>query len=287
MTGDDARPLCLAVMSCIAVGPKYFLPLSEDFRQRYRFVVYANHQAQTLPEQMVELKEEIHGADVFIYHSPDWMPFLGDKREAYEEFLENIPERVTKISVPIPHLHAFWPFHSNDPRNAVPNPSVDSEGNLKYPYGDSYVLKLLKDGIASEEVISQYLGLDVSTVVDLDKIMSYTLSFSERGDRSTDVKVADFVAENFRAHGLFQTVNHANNRLLLYMGNQVLAALRCGQISERVLERIRELTDAMPVHPSILRYFGAAYGDETTRYAVDRIRYLTFGEYIRDYVYFA
>jgi hypothetical protein len=47
------------------------------------------HQAQTLPEQMVELREQIHDAEVFIYHSPDWMPFLGDKRDAYEAFLAN------------------------------------------------------------------------------------------------------------------------------------------------------------------------------------------------------
>jgi hypothetical protein len=198
----------------------------------------------------------------------------------------NIPARVTKISAPIPHLYAFWPFHVNDPRNAVASPPLNSEGNLKYPYGDSYVLKLLREGVPPAEAVAHYVDLDVSTVVDLDKIMTGTLAGSEVADRTTDLKVADFIAENFRMHSLFQTVNHANNRLLLYMSNQVLAALGCRQVSDRVLERTQELKDAMPVHPSIPRYFGARYGGETTRYPIDRIRYLTFAEYIRDYVYF-
>ena len=288
MTESDGRPLCLMVISCIAAGPRHFMPLSDDFHQRYRFAVHANHQADTLPEQMAGLEEEIHASAAFIYHSPDWMPFLGDKRETYEELLARVPKNIIKISVPIPHLYAFWPFHANDPRNNDPYRPPRRDGNLPgYPYGDSYVLDLLAKGLSTEEVISRYVTTDIATVVDLDKLLSLTLSQAERNDRTTDVKVASYIADNFRSWPLFRSVNHANNRLLLYMSNQILEALGCNRVGEGVLERTQELIDELtPIHPSIARYFGVRYADEHTRYPVDRIRYLTFAEYVSDYVYF-
>lgn len=59
MAEDDRRPLCLMVLSCIAVGPRIFLPLSDDFHKRYRLQVIENHQANTLPEQIAGLEEQI------------------------------------------------------------------------------------------------------------------------------------------------------------------------------------------------------------------------------------
>jgi hypothetical protein len=226
---------------------------------------------------------------VFIYHSADSIPGLGDKREMYDALIAKIPASVAKISFPLPHLYAFWPFHTNDPRNSDPNRPANRQGSQPfYPYGDSYVLELLRQSLPPEEVISRYVNLDVATVVDLDRMMSSTLSIAAHHDQTTDIKVADFIAHNFRSHKLFQTVNHANNRLLLNMSNQLLDLLDCEPVSERVLDRMQELTVelTMPIHPSIARFFGATYATETTRYSIDRIRYLTFAEYIRDYVYF-
>jgi len=193
-----------------------------------------------------------------------------------------------KIALPLPYFHAFWPFQCNDPRNDSPDRRLNRYGvHPHYHYGDNYLLTLLKQGLPPEEVISRYLALDVSTEVDLDALLRGTLSMIERNERNGVVKVGDLVASNFRSEKLFQTFNHPNNRLLLYMANQILKVLECGQVPESVLTSLTEIIEEpMPIHPSIARHFGVNFVDENTRYSVDHIRYLTFAEYIRDYVYY-
>jgi hypothetical protein len=288
MSSKDGRRTCAMLLSCISAGPRYFLPLSDDFHKEFKLVLYGDNTANAVPKQMAAHQAQIHAADVFIYHNADWMPFMGDDHEPYEELLAQVPSRIQKIAFPLPHLHAFWPFHGPDPRNSDSDRAPNRHGEQPcYPYGDSFVLDLIKQGLPPQEVISRYLALDVATAVDLDKIMSWTIAQAERNDRITEVKVADFIGSNFRSLPLFQSINHANNRLLLYMSNQILKLLGCTSVPEAMLDRTLELVEPQsPVHPSIGRHFGAQWACAQTRYAVGARRHLTFAEYLRDYVYY-
>lgn len=289
MSSADGRRTCAMLLSCISAGPRFFLPLSDDFHKQFRLVLYGDNTANAVPKQMAAFEAQIHAADVFIYHNADWMPFMGDDHEPYEELLALVPTRIQKIAFPLPHLHAYWPFHGPDPRNANPVRPVNRHGEQpSYPYGDSFVLNLIKQGLPPEEVISQYLSLDVATVVDLDKIMAWTIAQAERNDRTTEVRVADFIGVNCHSQSLFQSINHANNRLLLYMSNQVLKLLGCAPVPESVLDRTLELVEPQsPVHPSIARHFGTQWAGPHTRYSVGARQNVTFDEYVRNYVYYA
>lgn len=287
-TATDARPTCLLLMSCLSVGPHYFLRLSEDFHRKYKLAIFANHRSDTIPEQMAELEGQIHSSAVFIHHAPDAMPYLGSRREPYEQMLANIPSQVRAISFPHPHLHVFWPFHMNEERHNNPHRPFNRFGiQPSYAYGDSYVLRQLRDQVPPAEILARYLALDVSDVVDLDAKLRSTLSLMERNDRTTDVKITDFVADEFKKNLLFYSIGHPNNRLHWYMANRILEMLGCEQVPEAVLARTQELQEEpCPIHPSIPRHFGITYVDEHTRYELDRVRLFTFAEYIRDYIYF-
>ena len=287
-TATAERPTCLLLMSCLSVGPHYFLRLSDDFHSKYKLKIYANHRADTIPEHMAELEEEIHASAAFIHHAPDAMPYLGSKRTPYEEMLARIPPNVVKISFPHPHLHVFWPFHMNEERNNDPHRAYNRFGiQPSYAYGDSYVLRQIRDGVPPAEILDRYLALDVGEIVDLDAKLASTLSLMERNDRTTDIKITDFVADDFCKNLLFYSIGHPNNRLHWYMANRALEILGCRQVPEDILARTQELQEEpCPVHPSIPRHFGITYIDENTRYEIDRIRYLNFAEYMRDYIYF-
>ncbi len=286
---DDRRTPCVLFLTCVGAGPKYFLQLSDDFRRRYRILPYMFNDIKLLPDLLPVVEEELAQRPLLIYHDPDCLPYLGQYRERYDQFVERIPPEVTRISIPQPGFSPFWPFHCGDPRNADNDRPRNRFGGMPvFPYGDTYVLRLLKEGLPPEEVIERYLAADVSSAVDLDRLLRSALTMLERQDRAGPVKVTDYVADNFRSRMLFQTVNHANNRLFLYVANQVLGLLDCAPVPEQVLDTITEVVERpMPVHPSLARYFGVGYIDENSRYPVDDVRNLTFAEYIRDYVYFA
>lgn len=286
---DDGRTPCVLFLTCVGAGPKYFLQCSDDFRRRYRIIPYMFNDIRLLPNLLPEVEREFERRPLIIYHHPDCLPYLGQYRERYDEFVERIPPELTRISIPQPGFSPFWPFHCGDPRNADDNRPRNRFGHRPvFPYGDSHVLRLLNEGLPPEEVIERYLKTDLSTVVDLDRLLRSALTMLERQDRCGPVKVAGYVADTFRSHMLFQTVNHANNLLFFYITNQVLKALDCAPVPGRFLSMTTEIVERpMPVHPSLGRYYGAGYLDESTRYPIDDVRNLTFAEYIRDYVYYA
>jgi hypothetical protein len=288
MSEGNGRQVCLMLLSCVGVGPRYLLPLSDEFHRRYKFVTYVNNYAPSIPGQMVSLEQEIAGASVLIHHNPDWLPWLGDKHEEYEATLARVPGNVMKMSYPLPHFHALWPFHTNDTRNDDSARQFNRHGDQPvYHYGDSYVIELLKQEVLPEEILSRYLSLDVSTVVDLDQLMSSALSMIERCDRTCDIKAADFISTEYRVRKVFQTINHGTNLLHFYLTNEILKLLDCAPLPKIILDQTCELIGGpMPIHPSIARHFGLTYADETTRYPLDEFRNLTFAEYISRYIYF-
>ena len=286
---EDGRTPCVLFLTCVGAGPKYFLQLSDDFRRRYRIIPYMFNDIKRLPDLLPEVERHFEQRPLIIYHHPDCLPYLGEYRERYDQFVERIPPELVRISIPQPGFSPFWPFHCGDPRNADADRPRNRFGQQPvFPYGDTHVLRLLKEGLPPEEAIERYCKTDLSTVVDLDRLLRSALTLSERQDRNSPIKVTDYIADTFRSHMLFQTVNHANNRLFLYVANQVLKELDCAPVPGRVLDTISEIVERpMPVHPSLGRYYGAGYIDDNTRYPVDDVRNLTFAEYIRDYVYFA
>jgi hypothetical protein len=288
MSGLDNRQPCVLFVSCIGAGPKYFMQLSDDFRHRYRVLPYLFNDAANIPAMVSIVENELQRRPLLIYHEPDWMPYLGEHLERYEQFVDGIASDVKRISIPQPGFTPFWPFHSSDPRNDQPDRPRNRYGEFPWlPYGDGYVLRMLKEGLPPGEVIARYLALDFSTEVDLDKLLSGSLSMLERQDRTGAVKVTDYIQDNFQSKMLFQTINHANNRLNLYMANQVLQLLDCATVPECVLDSVTEIIErSMPVHPGIARHFGVSYIGRDTRYWVDEIRNITFAEYVRDYVYY-
>ena len=291
MIQSDGRKACVLFLTCWGGRPKYFLQLSNDFRRQYRIIPYIYNVGALLPRMYAALEKELEHCDLLIYQAYDSVPILKATREhaaQYDHFAQCIPSHVTKIAVPVPYFPPFWPFHCSDPRNANPNRSPNRYGKLPvFGYGDSYVLRLLKQGIPPEEVISRYIALDLSKQVDLDKVLDRTRSVLERQDSTGPVKFADFICSNFRSTSLLISVNHMNMRMSLYITNQVLKLLDCATVPETVLDSLAELVERPnPVHPSIARHFGVDYIDENTRYPIDDIRKLTFAEFIRDYVHY-
>jgi len=289
------RKKCLLVTNCTGDGITYLLNMSDDFHQRYETrLVICDYYAQ-VSDHLQPITDIVKGCDVLVYHHPDWMfTFTTEARDAFERHLAELRPEVVKISLPYAINQAFWPFAVPDPRNLEMNrpPSRHCHSSLPhlphYQVGDGYILDLLEQGLPPEEVITRYLALDVSTVVDLEKMMSYTITSSERNERSGTVKVADFLANQMRVAKLFNCHNHPSNRLLLHMANQILSQLDCRPVPETILYRLQELIELeQPIHPSIGEYFGLSYANAETRYAVDRVRRLTFAEWVREYVYLA
>lgn len=282
------RRTLILIGTCIAEGVRYALNLSPAFRARYRLRHFITNRAAPSMSEFVIPNEVLYDSAVVAHVAPQWADWGNE--QAYLELLARIPAHVERISFPYPAFQPLWPFHCRDSRQGQTLPEAlwrPHEDRPYYPYGDSYVLGLLRRAADPGEVVRRYLALDLARETDLDGLLAKTLFIYREREAFTDVKIADYIAENFRVRRLFDSINHITNEVALRIANQILARLHIEAVPEARLQQLAEiLSPAVPIHPSVRRHFGLKYVNDDTRYAVDLYRRLTYPEYLADYVRF-
>lgn len=283
----DDRRHCILVGTCISSGVRYLLQLSEAFRRRYRITVYRTDRHSRFMSDFAIADEELANCHAFIHHTPGWADWGNDQE--YRDLIARAPADAVKISYPYPVFQPLWPFHCWDKRNEDPGRPISPNGDPAfYPYGDSCVLGMMRRGLSRERLAAEYAALDVSSLTDLDGLLEKCLEIQTEKEKNTDVKIVGFIADSFRKKRIFMTMNHVGNASLIHMADQILAALDCPPLGRYAHEALQELVrPEMPVHPGVIRHFGLTCVSPQTRYRVDPYRFLTFEEWVADYVDFA
>tara|TARA_R110002167_G_scaffold363697_1_gene584481 strand:+ start:64 stop:927 length:864 start_codon:yes stop_codon:yes gene_type:complete len=286
MAVASARPKCLLIGTCIAEGMEYFLRSSAPFMQRFELQCFwTNDHDQRL--DLDRISAELHdNCEAAIFHPREWADWGNE--DSYLALIEAIPEATQKITIPYPVFTPLWPFHCFDPRNkSCADRIAVHGGRVRYPYGDSHVLSRIMAGDSRQTIIEDYLAADVPAMIDIDHMFKTTFAIQMRKEATTTVKVLDYILDTFQTIRGFNSMNHVSNSSLLHMSNQVLEQLGLPMLPLSILERTSLLVrPEMPLHPSLIRYFGLSYVDENTRYEVNRYQRLTFPEYLANYIDF-
>ena len=288
MNEADDRKLCVLYMSCLGEGLAYLLPFSKEFNRRYRIVPHLSFQMETITKNVHLPAIDIEHCEVFVYHNPEWIVlFSPEDLIDYERILSSLPSSATKISFPLAQFHPFWPFHTNDPRDTASSRVPDRYGDIRsYPYGDVFLMDQLNKGAPQEVVLRDCLSCDVASLVDLDAMLDWSISYMARNERNCNIKISEYVAAEFRRLSLFSTINHVSNELLVHMTNEILDSLSCDLLDTSLSASLQPLVGfEMPIHPSIGAHFKIEYISSNARYIIDRLRSSTYEQYISDYIY--
>jgi len=190
-----------------------------------------------------------------------------------------------KIAVPVVDGGFLWPFAEKaHPRN------VPSEGLPDGPYpagfGDSYLDRLLEQGIDEDDAVSRYLELDIGQEAGLDDRLRASLATLAELDAISGFDLAVFIAENFRNQALFTTRDNLALPLFKHVGWRLFRQM--GIASDRIAGMIDTYfpPDFMPVHPSVLRHFGMAAPPADYRYPMMDEGSFTFEQFCHRYVRF-
>lgn len=198
----------------------------------------------------------------------------------------NCPKRVFPPLV----MHSLWPFDVVAQR--IPPDERFVWG--RYPMGDAIALEVAALGLDIDAAVDAYWRLSHERMPDPNASLAYDLDRMDQRDQASDVKIADYVRENFRHRHLFWTNRHVSIDTIGELGARLYRATLpvLGGDEAQGLERIRlglpALGEGMgafqvPIHPQIARTLGLEYVDETTRYRWYDQRW-TFHEYLRHYL---
>lgn len=207
-------------------------------------------------------RAEIQTADRLVVQAQDFTAKSGDL---------DLPSGVPVHRFPVVSAGFLWPFGGRE------RPGNKSETGLPsgpYPIqlGNSYLNRLLRDGVDPAEAAQRYIDLDFSTVTDLDRLYNIAITKQKRMDEAFGFDVATIIADHFRDEALFLTPYHPETRIIKHLAVTLFHAMG---VPDAIIDRLIRLQNnstlppsESPIHPAIARHFGLSYipGDKTYRF---------------------
>ncbi len=201
--------------------------------------------------------------------------------------IEDIPRSCDLVKVPLVSAPFLWPFAGRShPRNErLP---YAENGPFDPELGDVFLNGLISQNISAEAAVERYLGLDLSTRTDLDRLFELWFNGQRRRDSACGYEIADFVAQSFRTEQVFLTPHHPNLAVFKRLAREIFRCIGCEPARiENVLASLWRSPFApscLPVHPKVARHFNLRWATEDQRYPIRSEGSFTFAEYVRRYM---
>ncbi|MEO7547694.1 MAG: WcbI family polysaccharide biosynthesis putative acetyltransferase, partial [Ramlibacter sp.] len=165
----------------------------------------------------------------------------------------------------------------------------------RYPHGDAIGLQIAQAGLSGPLSLAAYLDLSLREMPDLLERLQRDTDRMRHYDVHCDVKLADFVLENFRKQHLFWTYCHPSQACIQELALRVAAAARpvLGGTQARAQECISAMPAfggvgglQVPIHPVVADTLGLQFCQPGQTYLWYSQTW-TFNDYIQRYIGYA
>lgn len=283
------KKLVLLHGNCHMTVIKDYLESSRTFVSRY--AIYPNPLIQNnkngridknvLTNCAVWIHEDIQKDNVCGY-------YLSDEyiREQWQDPINNNIEKDRKEII-IPHLFgmgkAFFPQSDWNERNEKIHNAQDING--MFPHADLVIDRCVDKGIAVDDIIAfckSEAALDEKEIVQ--NFENYMNKIKDR-EKSWDVKIYDFIQQNYQKTKLFYDEGHPTNIILEKVSKDILLKLN---IMDKVSTNIKLDTHENPVYPAVRNCLHMKWDEHEIRkgrLAKKMSDQMDFEEYIREYLW--
>ena len=277
----DARTV-LVYGNCQAPFLAHMLSGLDDLNGDYRFVFAPNH---AMPgEQQAAAIPEIHLRDVallLLQHEDSPNPASAALRG-------RLPADCPVVRYPTFLMNCLWPFECPEPRGGA-EPGFPWK---RYPHGDMIGLQIAQSGLTGSLAVAAYLDLSLRKMPDLQVRLQRDLDRMRHYDAHCDVKLADYVQENFREQHLFWTYGHVSEAGVAELALRVADAARpvLGGTAQRARQRVEMAMGfggmgglQVPIHPIVADALGLRFWEADRHYRWYSQEW-TFYDYIARYI---
>jgi tetratricopeptide (TPR) repeat protein len=192
-----------------------------------------------------------------------------------------------RIGVPLAGCPFLWPYAGQEhPRNPL-RPFLP-RGPYPATYSDSYLNRLIEDGVSPAEALEHYLAHDVAEAVNLDRWHKFLMERQRIRDEKTGFQIAPVIEEHFRREHVFLAPFHPNLRVALELAAQFFDKMGVDAQDTARMRRAVRITpfplEELPVHPSVARHFGLEWATEDRRYLFAPEGSFSFPQFVQRYM---
>lgn len=204
------------------------------------------------------------------------------------ELHARLPKGVQVLRFPPMSALCLWPFAGNDPRLAA-DPT-------RYPWSDSVAAMLAPQDLPDDALFAEYMRITTERMPDLERRLRLDVGRWQACDAASDVKLADWVEQNFRETRLFHTSGHLTAVPIAFIMKQLLertdvfaredVARLKGEVDTLLRHHVGQDFESVPIHPLVAEQLRLRFFDPHRRYRWHGHEW-TLREYILHYARWA
>ena len=196
------KKICIIYANCQNELLAEYLLKSPSFNQEYtikRFPVHLLMQGKkTISDELLKR------AKLFIYQPVKDIHGICSSR-----YISNkLPSDCQRISFPPLYFTGYHPQYCKNPVNKIIKP-IYPFGVM--PYGDSNIISMLTQSNSVSEIIERLSNTNYYSQEFLLANVDKSLAELSRREAMLNIKVSDFIRENYQHYYLFYTVNHPSD----------------------------------------------------------------------------
>lgn len=261
---------------------KCYLDSSKKFSHEYCFypnpIIYENKEKEVK-------KSILENCDIWIHQD-----IRADNELGYglsDEYMRKYIKPET-AEIIIPHLYGlgtlFYPQSGWNQRNRKINGGRDRMG--MFPFSDKIIDKCVAMGMDKKHIIDFCLREDCISAKDIEDNFIAGIDKIKDREKCWDIKIADFILENYKKNKLFYDIGHPTNIILKEISLQILK--RVGIDDESIYCDMGLDGHEEPVYPCVTKTLGLMWRSEFIReskIAKKMVPKMDFEEYIKEYLW--
>lgn len=190
---------------------------------------------------------------------------------ATDEFLKKIKPECQVIIIPNLWFTGYFPQMKKE--NDV-NVLMDVFPNGFSKYGDTVLEQYLQKGLKSDEILKIIHKNETFTKEQIADAFQKALENVKEIDSHTDIKIGEWLTENYHKDILFYCPNHPKNYVLKEVTSRILRYLKLYTLEEKIVYKKEKILDSREslkittcsVYPDILHYLQLDYLADTLTY---------------------
>jgi hypothetical protein len=255
------KPFIFLYGNCQVTHLARGLAMQPEVRRRFRvrrvqsFDIFGENADPRSVRQMAEFEREAHNAAVIVHQAEAW------DRNA-DHVMSRLPSGCIRIPIFSVALPTLWPFYFKD--LAVRKVKWPGFEGHYFPYGDSWLTRQVKAGAEPEDIVRDYLALDVNATTPLDAWRAVNIANLRKKEETAVIRVADYIEAGFESRRSFWAINHPANGVIRVMVGQLLEALGLPDLDPAAGEEFAAQSGFgdmlhQPVHPSVIEHYGLSW----------------------------
>ncbi|MFT4089795.1 MAG: WcbI family polysaccharide biosynthesis putative acetyltransferase [Asticcacaulis sp.] len=241
-----------------------------EIAERFLFLGLFNISPKAFDQSIADI------ADMVIFQSMSWND--GTQTVFYDRFRSD----VNFITFPAATMLFFWPYYLQAPAK------TDENGRpvYRYAYGDRFIDSRVRQKKTAEKIVREYTHIDLPITVNLEKVMEVERHKEFGKEANTDVKIRQFIEDNYKYTPVFYTPNHPTREVMNIQAVQLAQLLGVSvDLAQLPIDEYPETSSVHhPIHPSIVQYLGLTYRTPNDTFYLSRAGNITFEQFIPLYI---